>query len=463
MINKFFVSKNFKDNHKVVSILLNVRNDVENLNKSLESLFSLSYYPDNIEVIIWFDDDDESYKEFVSSSLMNKYNIKACVRERVGYANICHMLNYTALISTGDFIMPFAVDVSFLNKSWDLELYEYNKADLAIFRPLLYKKHHDSIVLNEVAEDMPIISRRVYEIMGRVAPMGSVDRYLFLVACRCGILERIYMPMLIDTTFKDWEKGRKEKQDLWEKTNRSEEALQYMREDVGAIKEYMVRNDIEGRDIPYFHVRYYDGIFNNTDKKFSVEMFGGYGKEYDVHFVNKGNNNIMHMGKMTHGMWACVFIQYYVDWQINIYRKNELIYAYDFDLENKNVLIRINSAVVDDILRWLPYVEDFREKHNCHIFCSVVEKERFQDKYPSIKFIGADEHVPCQFMTKEEFQIRKNEDKSGFITGNGVFIEYKIGKFGDPNDRNFHPENYDNIPVGKIASNILGLEFRRRF
>jgi len=463
MSSKFFVSKNFNNKHKVISFIYIGRNDLENLIGSLKSVFELSFFPQNIEAIVWIDEDDENYNQFVNSSFMNKYNIKVCVKERVGYKNTSYMFNYMASISSGDFIFPFGADVFLRRKNWDLELYKYKGTDILIFRALLYVIENENFFYDSVGPSHIILTRRVYEILGKISPENLLsDRYLFILSCYCGILEHIYIPVITcDYFLKRIEKNNKEiaeRSVLWHETNYSEKSLKLMKEDVYSVREYMDKKCISGRDMPYFHIRYYDRIFENTDKTFAIEMFGGiFGESYIVDFINKKNDDIVFRTNLSSNTWANVFTQHYVDWRINVYQGDTLIYMYDFNLENKKVLIKIESDSIDDISIWLPYVEEFRKKHKCNIFCSMVEKEKFENEYPFIRFINVDEEVICGVMSHEEFIEGKNN--SGLLNGNDVFIEYKIGKFGDPLDTNIHPEDYNKIPVGKIASNILGLAY----
>jgi hypothetical protein len=463
MNSKFFVSKNFNDKHKVISFLYVVRDDIDNLIKSLESVFELSFFPENIEAIIWFDEDDDTYKQFVNSLLMNKYSIKVCVKDRVGYNNSAYMYDYMGSISTGDFLSPFGSDVFIKNKNWDLELYKYNKTDILIFRALLYDESDGKISYDSVGPGMLILTRRVYEILGGfITSQILIDRYLFVLACYCGILEHIYISILTYDYFLQLEGSDhnriKDRQEMWDKTN-SKETIEDIGGDFCAIKDYMDRNNIERRGVPYFHVRYYDSFFNNTNKNFAIEIFGGImGENYTVDFIDKKNNAVVFKTNISNGTWANVFIQYYVDWKINVYHKDILIYTYDFDLKSRKVLVKIDSYSVDDISVWLSYVEEFRKKHGCYIYCSVIEKEKFQKEYPFIEFIDVGEGVSCGIISSEEFYQGKNN--SGLLNGNDIFIEYTIGKVGDPNDKNVYFEDYNKIPIGKIASNMLGLEYK---
>jgi hypothetical protein len=55
------------------------------------------------------------------------------------------------------------------------------------------------------------------------------------------------------------------------------------------------------------------------------------------------------------------------------------------DLEGKKVFIAIDSRSLGDNLAWIPYVEEFRNKHNCTVVCSTFWNKILD--YPEIEFV----------------------------------------------------------------------------
>ena len=76
--------------------------------------------------------------------------------------------------------------------------------------------------------------------------------------------------------------------------------------------------------------------------------------------------------------------KYFVDFRIEVYEKDNLIFAHDLDLKGKKVLIKFPTGILGDILAWFPYAEEFRKKHQCELYCAVAEDmaELFKAGYP---------------------------------------------------------------------------------
>ena len=54
--------------------------------------------------------------------------------------------------------------------------------------------------------------------------------------------------------------------------------------------------------------------------------------------------------------------KYFVDFRIEVYERDKLIFAHDLDLQGKKVLIKFPVGILGDILAWFPYAEVFRKK-----------------------------------------------------------------------------------------------------
>tara|TARA_Y100000401_G_scaffold73091_1_gene59099 strand:+ start:835 stop:3582 length:2748 start_codon:yes stop_codon:yes gene_type:complete len=53
----------------------------------------------------------------------------------------------------------------------------------------------------------------------------------------------------------------------------------------------------------------------------------------------------------------------------------------------KRVLIDFRSSALGDTVAWIPYVEEYRIKNNCEVFCSTFHNSLFKEVYPEINFI----------------------------------------------------------------------------
>jgi autotransporter strand-loop-strand O-heptosyltransferase len=161
-------------------------------------------------------------------------------------------------------------------------------------------------------------------------------------------------------------------------------------------------------------------------------------KRYNVKFIDKFNNVIRYKTDISVNHWTKSTIRYYVDWSVEIQSNDENKIVHNINLENKIVLIQFDSAAVGDTLAWIPYVEEFRKKHNCKIYCSTFHNHLFRDVYTEINFVNPGDVV------------------------DNIYAKYTLGWFYTEDgsfDNQRHPNNFVNQPLQKTASDILGLEY----
>lgn len=147
----------------------------------------------------------------------------------------------------------------------------------------------------------------------------------------------------------------------------------------------------------------------------------------------KDDDKVYYETNLSVNMWAKSAIKYYKDWEINILKNNEPYYNYKINLENKRVLINLDSKSLGDTLAWMPYAEEFRKKHNCHVILSTFWNHFFIKKYTNLSFVEPGEVV------------------------HNIIAQYNIGWFYDDSKE---PELPNTIPLQKAATNILGLEYK---
>jgi autotransporter strand-loop-strand O-heptosyltransferase len=81
----------------------------------------------------------------------------------------------------------------------------------------------------------------------------------------------------------------------------------------------------------------------------------------------------------------------------------------------------------------MPYIEEFRKKHNCKLVASTFWNKFFQSQYPEIEFVEPGSTV------------------------HNLYGLYKIGWFYDKDNE---PKIPNVVALQKTATNILGLEFK---
>ena len=171
-------------------------------------------------------------------------------------------------------------------------------------------------------------------------------------------------------------------------------------------------------------VTYRDGV--------KVDIVGGDKQNYTTKFINNDNNLTIWETNQTTNTWVSPNIKYFTNWGVEIYLGSEKIYNENLDLKNKKVLVTFESKSLGDSIAWLPYVEEFRKKHNCEIYCATFKNFLFEKTYPNIKFVNVG------------------------INENNFYAVYKLGWFFDQNK---NKTDVRLIPLQKTASDILGLDF----
>lgn len=171
-----------------------------------------------------------------------------------------------------------------------------------------------------------------------------------------------------------------------------------------------------------------------------VEITNSPDDVFNVTFIDKDTNQVHHSGTVGNNCWISCNILYYKRWLIKI-EKNDSDdeFIYELDLSNKSVLISFESSALGDNLSWIPYVEEFRKKHNCKVYCSTFWNYLFQANYPEIEFINP-----------------------GSIVHN-ITAQYRLGWFYHSDqeiDYWKHPNNIRLQPLQKSASDILGLDYK---
>jgi len=153
---------------------------------------------------------------------------------------------------------------------------------------------------------------------------------------------------------------------------------------------------------------------------------------FNIKLINSENNLLEYNTTLKPNMWGKSMKKYYIDWNLNIEGVN-----INQDLTNKKVLIIFESKALGDTLAWIPYVEEFRKKHNCILYCSTFHNYMFEKTYSNIRFITPG------------FKIES-------------YAQYKLGWFYNNNtfDKQYHPQDFIKIPLQQTASDILGLKYK---
>lgn len=153
--------------------------------------------------------------------------------------------------------------------------------------------------------------------------------------------------------------------------------------------------------------------------------------DFKVQFCDE-NGNIAYENTIKSNHWVKLNRQYYTKWHTKVWENNKLIHDEVLDLKDKRVYIVFESKALGDTLAWIPYVFEFQRKHECTVICSTFWNRLF-DEAPNVSFVEPG------------------------TTVNNLYALYRVGYFYDLNKL---PVNPVTLPLQKVATTILGLDYK---
>ena len=161
--------------------------------------------------------------------------------------------------------------------------------------------------------------------------------------------------------------------------------------------------------------------------------------QYNVQFIDGDTGKIVYETNIKSNHWTKASKKYKVNWIVKIKGIGNDFYREEkFNPEGQRIMICFESKSLGDSLAWIPYVEEFRVKNNCHVICSTFKNDLFKGQYPEIEFVEPGKGV------------------------NNIYALFRLGLFQDDERKikyDKHPSNPRIEPLGKMATDILGLEF----
>jgi autotransporter strand-loop-strand O-heptosyltransferase len=171
-----------------------------------------------------------------------------------------------------------------------------------------------------------------------------------------------------------------------------------------------------------FQCNFIDGPYLN--------IAGTSDREYETVYSVPDNPDV-YTTRQKVGMWSRPNVKYFREWTVKAFLDKELKFEHTMDLKGVRVLISMSSKALGDTIAWMPYVEEFRKKHDCHVICAGWWNQIFD--YPEIEFVEPGAKV---------------ED---------IYASYSVGCFDDQLDKNV--KNWRETPLQKVAADILGIEY----
>lgn len=181
------------------------------------------------------------------------------------------------------------------------------------------------------------------------------------------------------------------------------------------------------RDTNTINVSYLEGP--------KVEILGDFEQSYFIEFLDD-NDFVVHSDTISNNMWTSCSRKYYTQWKIRVNGK----IVSEYSLNQKKVLISIESSSLGDTVSWAPYVVEFSKKHNCKVVFSTFHNNFFKNnpKYQDIEFVEPGSVTEC-------------------------YSVFRLGWFRKDdkwNDTTKNPTQVNIIPLQQTATDILGLEYQ---
>ena len=213
------------------------------------------------------------------------------------------------------------------------------------------------------------------------------------------------------------------KNDGTERLNKEYRFKQWLGETPDYKKKETMKSDTK------INISFVDGPF--------FEILGSTSKEYTVKFIDGKTNEIVYQTKIKNNQWVRCNRKWYTDWVIRVESDGVEPFEYRYNAIDKKVFIVFESSSLGDTIAWIPYVEEFRKKHNCKVVVSTFHNELFKSEYPEIEFIEPG------------------------TTVHNLYALYRLGWFYTDDKPNYdmNKSDFTKISLQQAGSDILGLDY----
>jgi len=208
-----------------------------------------------------------------------------------------------------------------------------------------------------------------------------------------------------------------------------------------------------------FHHGSFIEILGEKDKEYGDD------ESYEVIFLDNKTNKLIHSTSLKPNYWTRPNKKYFVDWKVVVMKNNEgIVHEEVMNLEGKEVLIIIDNKPLGDNIAWIPYCLEFQKKHNCNVTVSCFFNDLFMDSYPELKFADKRGSVLNDDRYYATYKIAygyHDDDINAFAKfvqkNKHVWDHYPYANLHNTDE---NPEHPSLIPLQKICTNVLGLDFK---
>lgn len=169
-----------------ISILLPTRGRTQSLKKSLDSLLDLCADPNQLELLLAFDDDDLASAHWFQENIIPEVDsmgvgYTSWTFERLGYSRLNQYVNFLAGRARGKWLMFWNDDAVMETQSWDQLISEIN--EFCVLRMPTHNQHPYAI--------FPIVPRAWYDLFGYMSQHQLSDAWISQIAYMIDIMRNI--------------------------------------------------------------------------------------------------------------------------------------------------------------------------------------------------------------------------------------------------------------------------------
>jgi len=177
-----------------ISILLPTRGRTEALARSLVSLISTAADPSGLEIMLGFDEDDQTSVAYFQDHIADQIDLSgaaytALQTPRLGYLRLNEYVNLLAKHSHSRWLMFWNDDAVMQTQSWDDRIRD-NDGHFRVLRMPTHREHPYAI--------FPILPRSWYELFGYISDHQISDAWVSQIAYMLDIMHNIDVSVLHD-------------------------------------------------------------------------------------------------------------------------------------------------------------------------------------------------------------------------------------------------------------------------
>lgn len=157
------------------------------------------------------------------------------------------------------------------------------------------------------------------------------------------------------------------------------------------------------------------------------ELLGSKRREYKIEFLDIDNDAMVHSAYMKPGMWVRPHRKYFTNWRIQLKEYGKVIWKHDYNPKGQRILISLDSKALGDTIAWMPYIEEFRKKYDCHVIATTFWNNLFKEVYPEIDFFSPGmriDNLYAQYIIGCKDSIWENKSKWWTIPLQQVATDY---------------------------------------